>query len=160
MVKKEIVFVGNNEKSPVDKPSSSLQPPPYEDTGVKYQGYCKKNYGNNDYRLIPQNKIVIHHSQTGAFSDSVYTVPEGKKLIIGSMFISNLYSGVGTDECYMTDGDSGTIPPQRILFYYRFEENSILNPLFEPKIEIFNSCWVGVTTGTVDLTIYGHLEDI
>lgn len=160
MVKnKNVAYVGNNTSSPVDLKEKSIIPPPYPDSGVIYAGYSKKALSNNEYRLIPQQKIVIHKSVTGLSSASIYDVPLGKKLVIGSMLLSNNYSGGGVDEIYITDGDSGVIPPQRIQLYYRFVAYNLFNPLFEPKIEINNSVWVGITSGTVDITIYGHLED-
>jgi len=159
--KKEVAYVGYANQQLTDSLiQSRKETPPYEDSGVRYQGYYKKQVGTDEYKTNPQNKIVIHQSINGSTFQSIYNIPQGKKLIVASCVISTLYSGAGTDAFYVTDGDSGTIPPQRILFYYRFNSNQIQNLIFEPKIEFTTGVWIGQVNTNSDITFYGFLEDL
>lgn len=135
------------------------QIPPYEDGGVKYQGYSRKLVSQGSYRLIPQNKIIIHNTITGTTEANFYTIPEGKKLCISSAIIGHL-AGAGTNAFYVTDGDSGVIPPQRIQFYYRFNGDNLQNLKFEPVLELVNALWIGQIAATTDFTFYAWLEDL
>lgn len=63
-----MAFVGNNESSPVYTEPVKESPPPYEDTGVRYQGYSKYQITGGQFGLKYQRKfnsyITINNTAT------------------------------------------------------------------------------------------------
>lgn len=74
-------------------PSSKI--PPYEDRGIKYQGYSKQAIASNDYKLNPQQRLTILYNQANSITnETVYTMPEGKKFYCSDLVIN--FSSVST----------------------------------------------------------------
>jgi len=129
----------------------------YEEQGIKYKGFSKTLISPNNYILNNQQRIVISETVNGSSDVDIYTVPNGKRLFISSCVLS-LISALPTNVYYITDGDSLSIPPQRIKIYLRVPTNQNLNLIFEPAIEITKTVRVGQILTSSDSSFYGWLE--
>lgn len=61
--------------------------PPYNDRGIKYQGYSKKNVGNGEYSLYPQ----IPRIQRAQISGAAGTNATGTRLDLGKKFYASSF---------------------------------------------------------------------
>jgi len=64
------------------------QIPPYEDTGVKFQGYSKKKISQDEYNLTPQYPFTITGGIAGAPWYVDFALPAGKSYYITDIIIS------------------------------------------------------------------------
>jgi hypothetical protein len=67
--------------NPSINPSQILQIPPYDDPGISFKGYSKRNKSSTEYQLFPQ----IRRTQTGQFLPGV-TLITGARLDPGKIF--------------------------------------------------------------------------
>lgn len=72
--------------------------PPYEDKGIKYQGYSKTKIGNNEYKLNPQTLystiLEVTNLVAGTQNNTMHAPPEGQILYISYMDINTSISAV------------------------------------------------------------------
>jgi hypothetical protein len=155
-----VVFTGQTYTEDASKSSQTTNTtPPYEDAGVKYQGYSKRLVGSNQYLITPQARIYIKDDDANTTADQLaYTVPNGKKLFINTiaMFCYDSAATYSTTRIY--DGSS-SIPS-----VFRGTVGSVQTIVwkFDVPIQFNNSViWkMGDNKTQIYLDMWGWLEDI
>lgn len=89
--------------------------PPYEDPGVKFQGYSKKLNNNGEYELIPQIRRVQYPQLLSATSDTITREDPDKKFYVSSVHV-DFFTSVATSESVRIY-DSDTTQNLKMLFY-------------------------------------------
>lgn len=62
--------------------SSAIAPPPYEDSGVKYQGYYKVKLNDNSYALKKQDRFFFFRQATGGGNTDYFATTRQRRLYI------------------------------------------------------------------------------
>jgi hypothetical protein len=81
--------------------------PPYEDVGVRYQGFSKRLATGNTYAVTPQTPVFINgYVNNSTAVIPIYTVPPNKRLFISSIQIE---CSVGNQNTVVGDSTGGMI---------------------------------------------------
>lgn len=67
MAKKKITYLGTPE---IINQTTSNQVPQYDDTGVSFKGYSKRQQNSNNYSITKQNQQDINYAYTSLFGDT------------------------------------------------------------------------------------------
>jgi hypothetical protein len=177
MVKKAVVYtpIGNaaNISSTYDIQKGIT--PPYEDSGVKYQGQYKKaiNINNNEYQLKPQTKAIYYRYWSNAASANITRASAARFICTGIFFCFDIAAfAAGSLQYIIKDGDYSSAPPNRNKFILNFNlvhsifANNFLDLSGNPLIFNDTSLKIGISTnyllGANDqatIILYGYEEN-
>lgn len=129
------------------------QLPPYEDRGVRYQGYSKRLVGTDAFEITPQTKIYLKDDNANTTADNLlYTIPPNKKLYISTVAIFSYDSVLPFSTTRLYDGSSalpsvfrGTIGNyQTIVFNFAVPLEfltSVIWKMGDNKTQIYLDLW-------------------
>jgi len=138
--------------TPQINPAQIAQIPPYEDQGVKFQGFSKRLIGGT-YQLFPQQRFFIQDNAANTLTtQTAFTVPQNRKLFISSIWFSGT-AGSSTDSWTLRDG---------ALFISLFQNfsNHQEQIIFDPPLEFKDSLkWeMNQDPSQLYLNFFGWLE--
>ena len=129
------------------------QIPPYEDSGIRFQGYSKRNTGSGQYQLFPQQRFFIQDNQSNTLDVQTATIiPENRSLFVSSIWFSGT-AGTATDSWDLMDGSL-------LIGTFQNFSNHQEQIIFDPPIKFSNSVkWVmNQTLVQLFLNVFGWLE--
>lgn len=88
-----VVFAGNNENAPVFQQEQKESPPPYEDTGVKFQGYSKYSIGNGKFGLKYQQKFYSYITISNSTTPQSFQIVGQNKAFVTDLIIAFVDTG-------------------------------------------------------------------
>jgi len=139
-----------------------IQIPPYEDSGVKFQGYSKRKLGDGSYLLVKQERKIIYSSSNVAAT--LYTVPAGKifvcdKIIINPANSNTFYfsesghTAPGDIKIAVTTGFVDTSGTLTLRIPLQIDFNTPI--VFDNDVYMFMS----VEPSSYTIMLYGWIED-
>lgn len=139
--------------NPIVTQATIKQIPPYEDAGVKFQGYSKKLIKDGEYQLFPQQRFFMQDNASNTLSDqTLFIIPANRTLYVSSIWFSGTV-GTSTDAWDLQDGS---------LLLARFQNfaNHQEQIIFDPPLKFNHSVqWDMQQTGTqLYLNVFGWLE--
>lgn len=159
-----MAYVGNNQTSPIIQEDKPQNPPPYEDSGVKYQGYSKHKISNNSYILKVQDENSISiglNSNLLGLPAGTYYINRGnvtKKLIINFVTVSYYLTTIRTYLNFLDyNGSNGidfTIPQGNLSYSFEIVPKTFIGEY----IQIFLANNIPANE-FISIKLYGWYED-